>query len=915
MLGPLSVNRADGPVDLHHGHKPMLLLAILLARAPQVVSVDELLIGVWGDRPPRSARPNIHQYVHRLRLALGPERICRHPSGYALQIADHEFDAARFRALAARAKVDLGDARTEEANLSLRSALDLWRGPAFDGFLDCELVAAEATRLEQQRWSVRERWTETELALGRHREMVDVLSELVDAQPYRELPRAQLMLALHRSGRRLDALDLYRRTRNLFVTDLGVEPGEALRLLHQRILVGTPTAGGGAIGKSQNLGTLNQLPPLSVSFVGRVAERAQLVEALMAGSATSPAVIGISGLGGLGKTSIAVWAAHSVLDAYPDGCVFADLRGTDTRPPSHHAVLGALLRALGIQGTELPQGRTARLGLFRAMTANRRLLIVLDNADNEAQVRPLIPGGPGCGVIVTSRRFLAGLERTHTLELDPLTDSESAELLRTHASPHAIADSTGVADLIRWCGGLPLAIRIVAGRLRSRNALSPSHLVRLLQGAGNPVDELHLGDLNIRSTFMLSYRRLGPAAATLLAHLGRLGYARFTLDTCLPLVDETHGRVLDALAELDHAGLITGEHPARAIGAARYRMHDLVRSFAAAQAPTGSGDAYRGALKRLTSHYIARLCSSRDFVHGGSLHHLPIVVPPSRPFPDEAAALDWLDAEVDNILAAMPAIGEAGLHEEVWQVAYLLRPYLRLRHRSDDRHTVGRAGVESARLIGNQLAEALLLECLATAHHDDDLKNPSAKLHYEQARQLFRAVGSNIGVATCEDQLGTYYQNIGELELSEQHHRRALAVPEYTSDPGNGCRSHISLGTLYGRQERYPDAEREFTTALTLAMDAHDQYIACFAHHNLAYLYRLQGRRDEALLHAHAEIELAVFIRNKLREARARELLGDIHGEHDPNSATTAWQRAVELYEQLGSDRADEVRSRMQSTG
>ncbi|MEV4624939.1 BTAD domain-containing putative transcriptional regulator [Micromonospora sp. NPDC049523] len=910
MLGPLSVNRAGRPLDLQYGHKPTLLLAILLARARQVVSVDELVVGLWGDRPPRSARANIHQYVHRLRLALGPERISRHPAGYALSVTDEELDAARFHALAARAKVDLDAARTEEANLSLRSALDLWRGPAFDGFLDCELVAVEATRLEQQRWSVHERWTETELALGRHREMVDVLAELVDAQPYRELLRAQLMLALHRSGRRADALDLYRRTRNLFVADLGVEPGEALQQLHQRILVGTPAVDGDPARTSQNLGTLNQLPPLFASFVGRVAERTQLVDALMTRSATSPAVIGISGLGGLGKTSIAVWAAHSVLDAYPDGCVFADLAGTDVKPLSPHAVLGALLRALGVQGTQLPQGRTARLGLYRAMTANRRLLIVLDNADNEAQVRPLIPGGPGCGVIVTSRRAMAGLERTHILELDPLTDREGVELLRTQVAPHVIADNTGMADLVRWCGGLPLAIRIVAGRLRSRNAPSPSHLVRLLRQARNPVDELHLGDLNVHTTFMLSYRRLGSAAATLLAHLGRLGYPRFTLDTCVPLVDAAPGRAVDALAELDQAGLITGEGSGRSVGG-RYRMHDLVRSFAAAQAAEELDDAYLGSLRRLTSHYIARLCSSRDFVHGGSLQHLPIVVPPSRPFPDEGAALEWLDVEVDNIVAVLPAIGEAGLHEELWQVAYLLRPYLRLRHRSDDRYAVGRAGVESARLIGNQLAEALMVECLASAHHDDNLTDPSAKLHYEQARQLFRTIGNHIGVATCDDQLGTYYQNIGELELSEQHHRRALAVPEYTSDPVNSSRSHIGLGTLYGRQERYPEAEREFDVALALATQAHDQYIACFAHHNLAYLYRLQGRRDEALFHVGAEIELAVVIRNKLREARARELLGDIHGEQDPSLAAAAWKRAAELYEQLGSDRADELRARV----
>ncbi|WP_329109691.1 NB-ARC domain-containing protein [Micromonospora sp. NBC_01699] len=910
VLGPLSVTRAGKTVDLQPGHKPTLLLAILLARAPQVVSIDELLSGVWGDRPPRSARSNIHQYVHRLRLALGPERITSHPAGYSLSTSDDEVDAARFRALVTHARHDLDQARTEDANLGLRSALDLWRGPAFDGFLDCEPVAAEADRLEQQRLSVQERWTETELDLGRHREMVEVLTELMNARPYGEGIRAQLMLALHRSGRRADALDLYRRTRNRFVAELGVEPGEALQLLHRRILVGTPGALGGAAPAPHTGGALNQLPPLFASFVGRATERAQLVEALISRPATSPVVVGISGLGGLGKTSIAVWAANSVLDAYPDGCVFADLRGTDTKPLSPHAVLGALLRALGVQGPELPQGRTARLGLYRTMTATLRLLIVLDNADDEPQVRPLIPGGPGCAVIVTSRRALSGLERTHVLELDPLTDREGIELLRAEVGPRVLADLTGVADLIRWCGGLPLAIRIVAGRLRSRNAPGPSQLVGLLKESGNPMDELHLGDLNVRSSFMLSYRRLSPIAATLLAYLGRLGIARFDLAVCVPLVAAEHRSAVDALAELDRAGLVTGEYSGRSDGA-RYRMHDLVRSFAADQSASGPGDGYRDALGRLVGHYIATMCVSRDFVHGGSLHHLPIVVAPARPFPDEVATLAWLDNEVDNIVAALPAFAAAGLHEEVWQVAYLLRPYLRLRHRSDDRYAVSAAGVESARLIGDQLAEALLLECLASAHHDDSLRDPLTKLHYERAHLLFRTVGSQIGMAICEDQLGVYYQSVGELELAEQHHRRALSVPEYMNDPGNGSRSHISLGTLYGRQERYADAEREFHLALALAVDTHDQYVACFAHHNLAYLYHLRGRPDEARSHATAEIELAVAIRNRLREARGWDLLGDIHHEFDRDAATTAWNRAVDLYEQLGSDRAADVRSRM----
>jgi DNA-binding SARP family transcriptional activator len=909
VLGPLSVTHAGEPVYLDYGHKTRLLLAILLARAPRVVPIDDLLSGLWGEQPPRSARANIHQYVHRLRLALGVERIRSHAAGYALSIPDEDLDAARFRALAAGASTDFSGGHTSAANVSLRSALDVWSGPAFAGFLDCELVTVEATRLEQHRLSIHEQWAETELELGRHRELIENLTELAETHPYRETLRAQLMLALHRSGRRAEALELYRRTRAVLVAELGVEPGESLQQLHQAILRGVPGTGdGNADATAHKVAALNQLPPLFAPFVGRRSERAKLVDALMAKPATSPAVVGISGMGGLGKTSIAVWAAHSVLGSFPDGCLFADLRGTDATSSEPHGVLGAFLRAIGIPGAQVPQSRTERLGLYRSVTAGRRLLIVLDNAHSEAQVRPLVPAGPQCAVIITSRRSLSGLDQTHTAELNPLADSDSVELLHTGVPPQVLDDSAGIDELLRWCGGLPLAIRIIAGRLRSKDAPSPTRLARMLRDAADPVDELHLGDLNVRNSFMLSYRRLSSTAATLLGHLARLGQPDFTVHTCVPLVDGPGGHT--ALAELAEANLVGSQYTEKA-ETARYRMHDLVRSFAVVEARTEPDDHYRAALKRLAEDYVATIGGTRDFIPSSSDQQLPMEIPRRKPFANEATALNWLDDEVDNLVAAVSTFADAGLHAETWHTAYLLRPYLRLRHRSDDRHSVSQTGLHSARQLGDRLAEGYLLESLAGAHQDDDPKDPRARQLYLDALHLFREAGNDLGAAISDDQLGAYYQHVDELDLAEQHHRRALAVPAYANDPMHSCRSRCMMGTLYGRQHRYEDAIGEFRAVLAASVEAGDDYMACIAHHNLAFGYRLLGRHDDARHHVEAEIEIARNIRNTLREARGWDLLGDILADHDQPAATTASTRAVELYERIGDERAHDLRRRL----
>src|SRR5215467_22352 len=530
VLGPLQVTRAGVPVTLG-GPRERVLLAALLVEHGRVVSVDGLAQALWGDHPPATARHQVAIGVSRLRKALagaGPGVIATCAPGY--RVADGWLDTRCFEERARQAHEALAAGDREEAARLLRAGLSLWRGPALNG-IDRPFAEIEAARLEERRLMVTEEHVGLELDLGRHEELVGELFALVRAHPLRERLRGLLMLALHRAGRRAEALAVYRDGRRQLVETLGVEPGPQLRAMHQALLrdepawdhdrppsgQGDPAAGRDQPGHVPPVPA--QLPPNVRGFTGRRAELdaldelAAMPQAAANGAGEGPLPIGIvAGVAGVGKTGLALHWGHRARHRFPDGQLYADLRGYDAHqeplPPA--AVLDGFLRALGVPGDQVPGGIDERAALFRSVLHGRQMLIVLDNARTPEQVRPLLPGSSTCLVLVSSRDRLDDLvarEGARLYALDVLGQIDAGDLLSRMAGDHRIEPAT--ADRIAaLCDRLPLALRIAAARMAIRPHHTPAELADRLADEQRRLAELSQAHRGVRASFALSYRAL-----------------------------------------------------------------------------------------------------------------------------------------------------------------------------------------------------------------------------------------------------------------------------------------------------------------------------------------------------------------------------------------------------------------------
>jgi DNA-binding SARP family transcriptional activator len=469
-LGTLRVSRHGALVPTVSAYKARLVLAALLARADQAVSLDWLIDAVWGDRPPPSARRNLQHYVHGLRVALGHSRIESHPGGYLIR-AGEALDAALFRKLVSYGGAALRAGDAAGAAERLCTALDLWHGPAYAGFTDSPAIAQEAAQLEELRLTAYERWAEAELALGHHGPPVDVLPELVRAHPYRESLCGHLMRALYGAGRQADALRQFRHIRQVLAEQLGIEPGPQLRSLHERILRGDLRLGPDRVeaATAGPVAVPRELPADVSGFAGRE-EALKALARLVEDRVEPVAVCAVVGAARVGKSALAVHWAHRVADRFPDGQLYLNLRGHTADPPlTPIEALTALLGALGMGPERVPVEPATAAARYRSLLAGRQMLILLDGAWSAAQVRPLLPASPGSLVVITSRDRLTGLvalDGARRIDLHALTPDESRDLLagligraRVHAEPAA------VAELARICAHLPQALRIAAAGL------------------------------------------------------------------------------------------------------------------------------------------------------------------------------------------------------------------------------------------------------------------------------------------------------------------------------------------------------------------------------------------------------------------------------------------------------------------
>lgn len=573
VLGPLRVRHGGQPARLS---APMhrTLLGVLLTRANTPVPVDILVDALWaGQRDPRAAK-KLQLHVHRLRHILGdPARIRFEHGGYTLQVHPGELDAERFESALAGG-TDAGE--PARAVALLRTALRLWRGEPFSDVTDLPLLRAEADRLNERRLAGLAQLYAAELACGHANAIIPELVELAARHPMREQLQGLLMTALYQAGRQAEALEVYHRTRGALVEQLGLEPGHELQRLEHAILTGDPVL---ETPRTPAI-TPAQLPADITDFTGRKAQLARVAHLAAAADRSPAALIAITGKAGVGKTTLAVRAAHGLRAHYPDGQLFVNLHGTEAHPLAPADVLARFLRSLGVDRTAIPDDVEERAALYRSRLADRRLLILLDDAACEAQLRPLLPGTPGCAVLVTSRARLAGLNGTRPVDLDILEPDQAVELLAQVAGPLRVAAEPAAAqEIVRLCGYLPLAVRVAGARLGARPHWRLERLEADLTDEHHRLDTLRFGDLEVRASLALSYDSLDADTQRAFRRLGLLEIRDFASWTTAALLDIPQARaeeLVDTLVDmqlLDVAGR-------DASGQLRYRFHDLLRAYA-----------------------------------------------------------------------------------------------------------------------------------------------------------------------------------------------------------------------------------------------------------------------------------------------------------------------------------------------
>ncbi|AUG77423.1 regulatory protein AfsR [Kitasatospora sp. MMS16-BH015] len=857
VLGPVRIWTDEGELGVS-AVKLRSLLALLVLRAGTAVPVDELYEVAWEGSPPGRARAALHTAMTRLRHSVGPHAARRlvssHP-GYLLEARAEETDCGRFLRECERGRLALRGGRPAEAAALLEQALGLWRGDFLTDVPGPYLHDHYGRHLGEARLQAVEWSGEAELALGRQERLLPTLRALAAAHPLRERFHGQLMLALYRSGLTAEALEAYRSCRTTVRAELGVEPSPQLRELHQRILHADPTlaltAAAGPTGHSRPrpFPTPAQLPYDLADFTGRSMDVARLHEALDPVAGAAVAVV--SGPGGVGKTSLAVHVAHRARHAFPDGQLYLDLRGAGPEPLHPHAVAAQVIRSLGLAPALVPTDEAECYALYRSLLAQRRVLLVLDNARDTAQLRPLLPGGATSSVLVTSRDRLAGLPATERIQLAVLTEPGARELLDRILGPRrAAAEPAATTEVLRACAGLPLALRVAAARLTAHPDWTIATLADRIGGQLRRLDELAVDDLAVRASLGLGYaglRGTHPEAARALRLLGLWQGADLPLPAAAALLGGPASTAQALLAALTDAHLLEESAPGR------YRFHDLVRLYAAERAEAEEPAPSRAAaVQRLVSWYLHAGAAAVDALPPElqtpgdhcPAPHLP-EPPPALPgqgaapeFTGQDEALAWYDTERDNLLSAVQHAWDAGLHRLCWQLPVTLLAFDRLRRTWPQWLTGHELALAAAQALGDQAAESRVLGGLGLAHQVAQ-RHERAVPALERALLIRRESGDRPAEARALRALAASLRRLGRHE--EAH--------EYS-------RCHLELVRELG-------SRAEETVGLT----------------NLACLLQDLGRYEEAVAHLHQALALARASGHRHHEGVVLCRLGDVHND------------------------------------
>ncbi|MFF0408840.1 BTAD domain-containing putative transcriptional regulator [Kitasatospora sp. NPDC004745] len=930
ILGPLEALVDGRPLNLG-GIRQQTVLAALLLDANRVVSVERLVRALYEEAPPATARAQLQISVSALRRLFAAhglsDVITTHPQGYLIGVADDQLDLLRARALVGRARPLRDRGRRAEAAELFREALVLWRGDPLGG-LPSEVVRSAATALTEQWAAATEERLQLELALGRHGEVVGELLSLVDEFPLRERLRGQLMLALYRSGRQAEALRVYRDARQWMIDELGVEPDPRLKRLEHAILAtdprldlpgtgpsaapaGRPPAGPPAAtaptAPAAPVTVPEMLPADLADFTGREDLLAGLRERLLLGSheqsRLAVPVVSVVGKAGVGKTALAVHAAHQIAAEFPGGQLFADLHGAapDTVGPAQ--VLERFLRALGVNGTAVPEGLEERAEMYRALLAERRVLIVLDNVATEHQITPLLPGKPTSAVIVTSRRHIGSLAGAVRVDVPTLAPGQSAELLGRIAGPGRVAaEPAAAAALAELCGHLPLALRIAGARLAARPHWELTELAERLEDETRRLDELKYADVGIRAGLSLTYDGVSEDARRLLRRLALVDEGPFSAWVGMALLDLPEHRVQDLIDELSDAQLLD------AVAAApgrhtQYRLHNLIRVFARERLVAEEGaEAREAALTRVLGCFLHLLVEARRREYGrdvlirgrGTALH---------PLPDRtvdrilAEPLLWFSRERPMLVARVRQAAVMGLTAHCWELAVTAVTFLETHGRLDDWRVTHELALAAARKGGDRLGQAATLHSLGSLALTRQ-NFAAAEERFRQAAGIFTELGDDLGSALTARGLGYLARVDGRPDEATRHYQAALTVLRAGGDSvavayvlHNLAQLRLGAGDETGAAELLDEA-------LRLSREGRGRRVEAQVLHRMGQGHLERGDHDRALEAFSQALDVVRLIGDHTGEIYALHGIGAArHRLGETGEAAHALHRALVLAE------------------
>jgi DNA-binding SARP family transcriptional activator/tetratricopeptide (TPR) repeat protein len=912
LLGPVEVWVAGRRVEVGAARQ-RCVLAALMWDVNHCVSADRIVERVWGEqRLPDQPRNTVRTYVSFLRSALAQVdgvTIERRSEGYLVNADARLLDVRRFDSLLDRARS--ADADGGDRSVALfGEALGLWRGEPFAG-LDTPWINAARQSLALRRRAVRLDLTDIQLRSGRHHEVLVGLSAEVAAHPLDERLAGQLMLALYRSSRQAESLAQYQRIRGCLADELGIDPGRPLQQLYQRILAADPSLAA-PVPQEQPVVLARpaavvprQLPAAPRWFAGRARELGRLTAALdeRPDSGRTLAISAIGGVGGIGKTWLALHWAHQHTHRFPDGQLYVDLRGFDpsAQPMPPATAVRGFLEALGVASAAVPVDPHAQVGLYRSLTAERRMLIVLDNARDASQVTPLLPGSPTCTVLVTSRQRLAGLivaHGAHPVELDLFSRDETLDLLTRYlGAARVVAERDAIGELIERCAGLPLAVSIVAARALAQPELPLSVMAEELRDASARLDALESGDQNIdvRTVFSWSYDALNAEAAEALGLLALapgpdIGVLAATNLTALP-----PERLRAALLELQNAHLL------QQAAAGRYHLHDLVRLYATERACAEHSPSDReSALRRLLDFHVQTAVAAEHLLdpsHAPVKIDDPIPGSRSQALADETAALAWFEDEHAVLLAVQQFASDQGWHAGAWHLAWTLDAFHWRRGHIADDLAVWQAGLAAADALGDPVIRVRARRRLGHAHLRAGQYAAGTRF-IEEGLALAEEVGDLRSQAHNLAVLAWAWELDGDEQRALEHAERAFRIFRSLGAPVWEARTLNDVGWHQARLGMHAPARENCRSALARTRENRDRDGEANALSTLAFIAEQTGEGVSAIELYHQALAVYQELDHTYEQASTLDrIAAALAASGQDDQALHAWHRARRLYE------------------